>query len=62
MSETEPAGENMSFFTAASKDSERTEERRSSPRETLKRYVVLVFFWPRQLGQAHQHERKRNGV
>ena len=34
----------MSTSTATSKDSERTEERRSSPRETLKRHVVLVFF------------------
>lgn len=34
----------MSFSTATSRENERTEERRSSPRETLKRYVVLVFF------------------
>src|SRR5919108_3544338 len=34
----------MSLSTATSKDSARTEERRRSPRETLKRYVVLVFF------------------
>ena len=34
----------MSSSTEASKDSVKTEERRSSPRETLKRYVVLVFF------------------
>ncbi|HKW32456.1 MAG TPA: TonB family protein [Candidatus Acidoferrum sp.] len=34
----------MSSVTITSKDSERTEERRSSPRGTLKRYVVLVFF------------------
>src|SRR5690349_518196 len=34
----------MSSSTAISKDSARNEERRSAPRETLKRYVVLVFF------------------
>ena len=34
----------MPLSTATSKDSARTEERRRSPRETLKRYVVLVFF------------------
>jgi len=34
----------MSSSTAISKDSARTEERRTSPRETLKRYVVLVLF------------------
>lgn len=35
---------NMSFSTVISKDNAKTEERRSSPRETLKRHVVLVFF------------------
>jgi TonB family protein len=44
MREKEPAGQTMSTSTGNSKDSERTDERRSSPRETLKRYVVLVFF------------------
>lgn len=34
----------MSFSTVTSTDRERTEERRSFRRETLKRYVVLVFF------------------
>ena len=44
MREKEPAGQTMSTSTGNSKDSERTDERRSFPRETLKRYVVLVFF------------------
>ena len=44
MREKEPAGQTMSTSTGNSKDSERTDERRSSPRETLKRHVVLVFF------------------
>lgn len=44
MRETELASSKMSSSMAISKDSERAEERRSSPRETLKRYVVLVFF------------------
>lgn len=34
----------MSSSTASSKDSAKIEERRSYPREKLKRYVVLVFF------------------
>ena len=34
----------MSSTTTTLKESERAEERRSSPRETLKRHVVLVFF------------------
>ena len=44
MREMEPAGQNMSFSTATSKDSTIAEERRSAPRETMKRHVVLVFF------------------
>lgn len=44
MSEKEPEGQTMPTSAATSKESERTEERRNTPRETLKRYVVLVFF------------------
>lgn len=44
MRETEIAGSNMSSNTAISKDSERAEERRTSPREKMKHHVVLVFF------------------
>src|SRR6202007_2824064 len=34
----------MSSSTTTLKDSARTEERRRSPRETLRHYVILVFF------------------
>lgn len=44
MSEKEPEGQTMSTSAATSKERERTEERRNAPRETLRRYVVLVFF------------------
>ena len=44
MSEKEPEGQTMPTSAATSRDSERTEERRNAARETLRRYVVLVFF------------------
>lgn len=44
MHEKQPLGQFMSSTTTTLKENERTEERRGSPRENLKRYVVLVFF------------------
>lgn len=44
MSETELEGSNMSSTMAISKDNEKAEERRTSPREKMKHHVVLVFF------------------
>src|SRR5215467_24878 len=44
MRDQEPADSQMSSATATSRESGKTEERRSFPRESLKRHVVLVFF------------------